>query len=94
MKKLACVFVGGLMLAGTAWAGCSGHSNLTMAKMSKGQDVIVVVEVNGMQLEEVRGTPETPIYNVKSTMGQVVAKEITKDQLSTQFPELHKALAG
>ncbi|MGA1597775.1 MAG: hypothetical protein ACO4AU_01895 [bacterium] len=94
MKKLALLFAGSLLTAGVALAGCPGHSDLTMAKMSKAQEVLLVVQLNGMQLEEVRKEAGTPVYNVKSDLGQLVAKEITKDELSQQFPDLHKALAG
>jgi len=100
MKKVLLTSLGvfflsvGLTLAGGA-GGCfyKGDMELTSTpQMTK--NAIVLVQLENKRVELVSTSSLEVRYNVITQQGEELAKNISLDDLSTQFPELFKALKG
>jgi len=100
MKKRFLVSIGvfffsvGLALAGGA-GGCSGSYKMELTDVPKmTKDAIVLVHLENKRLELASASSGEIRYNVTTQEGDELAKNISLDDLSTQFPELFKALKG
>lgn len=89
----------GVAFAGAGYGGnCSyGHSKEVMTEVEDFQKAtpgIVLVEINDMRVELATSTNDENQYNVLTTNGQMIANNLSANDLSTQFPELYEALEG
>ena len=96
MKKLLVVtFVFFFMSIGMAFA-CPGHHNyekeLTRTKALT--NAIVLLETNDKRVELTSDHFNKERYTVSTLNGELLAKDLTKEDLSSQFPELFQALEG
>ncbi len=98
MKKFAVLVGLGLLMAVPAWAGdgysgnCAWHEkNYSASVVDNEFDKKVLLEVDGTVLEAVSATL-TPRYNVKDLDGNVLATDLSTNDLADQYPKLHRAL--
>lgn len=101
MKKLLLASLGVFFLSvGVAFAGgaggCSygGDFELTETKTTATTNAIVLVQLENKRVELASTSSLEVRYNVTTQQGEELAKNISLDDLSTQFPELFKALNG
>ena len=102
MKKLLFASLGLFILGtGVAYAGGAGGCSYGIYKQQKemtsvqpAANAIVVIETQDRLLELADFTSKEKLYNVKSTDGNILATNLTKEALSVQFPKLHEALEG
>ncbi|MBF0278695.1 MAG: hypothetical protein HQM13_12925 [SAR324 cluster bacterium] len=97
MKKILSITVGMFLLSiGAAFADCDYHSNskeLTRVPVVSGASV-VLVEVDNKRVELAKSASNEKRYNVTTNKGQSLAVNLSKEDLSAQFPELYQALKG
>ncbi len=100
MKKLLLATLGAFFVsAGIAFAGgfggCSGsyHSKKELTSLPTSNS-IVLVEIKDKRVELADASTEAKRYNVTTTKGESLAINLSKEDLSMQYPELFKALEG
>ena len=99
MKKLLLASLGVFLLsAGIALAGgpggCFSSRSLELTDAQETKNAIVLVQLDNRRVELAPTSSSEVRYNVKTQYGEELAKNISLEDLSSQFPELYKALKG
>lgn len=101
MKKLLLASLGLFILGtGTAYAGGAGgcvygsYKEKEMTSIQPMSNSIVLIETKDRRVELADFSAKEKRYNVTTTDGEALATNLTKEDLSLQFPELHDALEG
>jgi len=92
MKKLILLTAGCFLLGlGTTLAGpgCDGYYEHKTTSSWGESNNIASIESSNLTIEQIAGTSSSPLYNVKDRSGNLVASELSREDLSRQFPELY-----
>ena len=97
MKKFAAAMSVTLMLGGIAVAGgCDYHNkSYTMAKnAAEAPQGTFVLSVDGKCVMKHDLNPGQTVYTVESDMGEILAQDISFDELAKQFPEIYSQVSS
>ena len=101
MKKLTLailvlfVLSTGTVVAGGFGGSCGfgGHSEKEMTSVQPSR-TIILLELDDMRVELTDFSAKDKRYNVTDMSGEILASNLTEEDLSNQFPELFDALQG
>ena len=97
MKKFAAALSVMLLIGGVGIAGGCDHHNksYTMAKnANEAPQGTVVLSVDGKRVMKRDLNPGQTVYTVQREMGEIMAQDISFDELAEQFPEIYSQVSG
>lgn len=97
MKKFAAAFTGLLLAAGFSTVSACEHykSSYTMARAkTELPQGTFVLEMDGKRVMKRNLTPGQTVYTVQSNLGEILAQDLSTEELANQFPELHSRVNG
>ena len=85
----------GTVVAGGFGGGC-GYGSQSEKEMTSVQPsrTIILLELDDLRVELADYSASDKRYNVSDTTGEILASNLTEEDLSVQFPELFEALQG
>ncbi len=97
MKKFSAALSAMLLIGGVGIAGVCDHSNksYTMVKnATESPQGIFVFSVDGKRVMERDLNPGQTVYTVQNEMGEILAQDISFDELAEQFPEIYSQVSS
>ena len=97
MKKFAAALSVMLLIGGLGIAsGCDyNNKSYTMAKnATEAPQGIFVLSVDGKRVMKRDLNPGQTVYTVQSEMGEILAQDISFDELAEQFPEIYSQVSS
>ena len=97
MKKFAAALSVMLLIGGVGIAGgCDYHNkSYTMAKnASEAPQGTFVLSVDGKRVMKRDLNPGQTVYTVQGEMGEILAQDISFDELAEQFPEIYSQVSS
>ena len=97
MKKFAAALSVMLLVGGAGIAsGCDYHNkSCTMAKnATEAPQETFVLSVDGKRVMKRDLNPGQTVYTVQSEMGEILAQDISFDELAEQFPEIYSQVGS
>ena len=96
MKKFAAALSVMLLIGGVGAGGCEYHNkSYTMAKnATEAPQGTFVLSVDGKRVMKRDLNSGQTVYTVQSEMGEILAQDISFDELAERFPEIYSQVSS